>query len=175
MKIVRSLLVLTALVSSASFAMLPNPTQTNTIAPVLAEQTAPAQAVQGEQVEGVVMAFLVGQSGDQEVLTPINHGMTIKAGDVVEYRGYFTNKGTDRVRKMTVSLGIPQGVELIGGIEPVASASIDGNRFGSMPLRANIGGQIQAVPLSMYKALRWNVEDIGINGTAVVSYRVVVK
>ncbi len=93
---------------------------------------------------------------------------------MLEYQGLFTNNG-DRVRKMDVSLSIPDSLELIGGVVPNASGSMDGSRFVRMPVRATINGVLQDLPLSRYKALRWTVEDVGIGGTAVVKYRAKVK
>ena len=37
----------------------------------------------------------------------------LQSGNVLEYQGYFTNTNTDRVRKMTVTMSIPEQVELL--------------------------------------------------------------
>lgn len=119
----------------------------------------------------VVNAFIVNTDPTgKEVLIPVLANTPVKKGDVLEYQGLFTNNG-DRVRKMDVSLSIPDSLELIGGVVPNASGSMDGSRFVRMPVRATINGVLQDLPLSRYKALRWTVEDVGIGGTAVVKYR----
>lgn len=165
-------LALSALaLSIPAFAMLPNPT-TTAPATSTSQSVAPAQSA---DFISAVNAFIVKSDNGREVLVPINVGTPVKSGDVLEYQGLFTNTG-DRVRKMDVTLGIADGLELVGGVVPQhASASMDGQRFVRMPIRVNIGGQVQNLPLSQYKALRWTLEDIGLGGTAVVKYRAKLK
>jgi hypothetical protein len=80
------------------------------------------------------------------------------------------------MRKMDVTMTIPEEVKLVGQVSPdTASASIDGTNFSHMPLRGSINGQMQDVPLEYYKNLRWTIEGLGINETAVVKYRAIVK
>lgn len=123
----------------------------------------------------VVNAFVVKNENGVETLVPINASTPVKSGDVLEYQGLFTNTG-ERVRKMDVTLSIADGLELVGGVVPQhASASMDGNRFVRMPIRVNVGGQIQNLPLAQYKALRWTIDDVGLGGTAVVKYRAKLK
>ncbi|MDO4896051.1 MAG: hypothetical protein Q3971_01705 [Moraxella sp.] len=123
----------------------------------------------------VVNAFVVKSENGVETLVPVNASTPVKSGDVLEYQGLFTNTG-DRVRKMDVTLSIADGLELVGGVVPQhASASVDGNRFVRMPIRVNVGGQIQNLPLAQYKALRWTIDDVGLGGTAVVKYRAKLK
>lgn len=125
----------------------------------------------------VVNAFVVKTDATgQETLLPVNVGTPVKAGDVLEYQALLTNHSPDRVRQAEVTLSIASGLELVGGISPeFAHASIDGSRFVRMPIRANVNGQIQVLPLSRYKALRWTVEELGIGATAVVKYRAKIK
>ena len=178
----------------SAHAMLPNPT-TDTVsytavptakpnaptfnmptvsASVAAMPTIP-QNTDGVDFISVVNAFVVKSSDGIETLVPVSVGTPVQKGDVLEYQGLFTNTG-DRVRKMDITLSIADGLELVGGVSPQhASASNDGNRFVRMPIRANIGGQVQNLPLSYYKALRWTVEDVGLGGTALVKYRAKVK
>ncbi|OPH37859.1 hypothetical protein B5J93_07635 [Moraxella equi] len=121
-------------------------------------------------------AFIVQNINGQETLTPINAGTPIKSGDILEYQGLFTNNSSERVRSMDVTLSIADSLELVGGIHPrFPHATIDGSRFVRSPIRANVGGQVQELPLSDYKALRWTLEDIGLGGTSVVKYRAKVK
>lgn len=123
----------------------------------------------------VVNAFVVKSNNGVETLVPVTLSTPVQAGDVLEYQGLFTNTG-DRVRKMDVTLSIADGLELVGGISPQqASGSNNGTRFARMPVRANINGQVQNLPLSEYKALRWTVDNVGLGGTVVVKYRAKVK
>ncbi|WP_432481252.1 hypothetical protein [Moraxella sp. ZY200743] len=129
------------------------------------------------QIDQRVNAFLVHQDATgKEVLQPLTASDNVARGEIVEYQGLFTNQDTNRVRSMIATLNIPEGVELVGAVEPaIVKASTDGQRFVHMPIRANINGQVRELPLSYYKALRWTVEDLGIGATAVVKYRVRVK
>lgn len=129
-----------------------------------------------EGIVRVINAFIIQNIGGQETLIPINVGANVKSGDILEYQGLFTNNSGERVRSMDITLSIDNGLELIGGISPkTAQASLDNSRFVRMPIRANIDGQIQELPLSQYKALKWTVEEIGLGATAVVKYRAKVK
>lgn len=176
--------------SGVSVAVLPNPSVVpvqgqvlplNANPPALLPSTAGRTMTvdtSGETVDAVINAFVVTPSatGAQELLTAVTGAGQVKSGDVVEYRGYFTNKSPDRIRSMTVLMQIPQGVELIGGIDPIAPfATVDGTRFARTPLRTHTAQGVAEVPLFYYKALRWDVEDVGINGTAVVKYRAKIK
>lgn len=173
-------------IAMPAFAVLPTPndtavsygtTQTSVaLTPITTPQPQTGQLV-SEQVDLVVNVFLV-QTDElgQERLTPVTHGVSVSAGDVLEYQGLFTNTGNERIRHMQATLTIADGLELIGGVVPqFAHASHDGQKFVRMPIRANINGQVQELPLSYYKALRWTVEDIGLGATAVVKYRAKVK
>lgn len=169
--------------ASANNTAMVGPTQTSTPAATTPTMptTPPANTPiprQGSSVgiDSVVNAFIVQQINGQETLVPVNIGTPVKSGDVLEYQGLFTNRGSERVRAMDVTLTIADDLELIGGLHPrFPYASIDGNRFVRSPIRANIGGQVQELPMSQYKALRWTVEDIGLGGTVVVKYRAKVK
>ncbi len=166
------------LYTSNASAVLPNPTtnQTQVVTQVQAVD-APTQAQISVTMQSAIYAFLVRQNEQgQEVLVPVTQDTTVTKEDVIEYQAYFTNTGQDRIRKTTVALNIPEGVELVGSVSPVgAQATINGVDFGRMPLRANMGGEVKELPLSYYKGLRWNIENVGINGTAVVKYRAKLK
>lgn len=165
----RQLFLTAALATSAisAYAMLPT---------AEAEQ-AQATTQAAPKVDEKINAFLVVRDASgNETLRPLTITDGVSRGDVVEYQGLYTNYDTNRVRKMTVTLGIPEGTELVGSVEPtIVRASIDGSRFVNMPIRTSVNGQAQELPLSYYKALRWTVEDVGIGATAVVKYRVRIK
>lgn len=137
---------------------LPNPPLT-----LVSAQT-PSHFVKSsnEKLEPVVNAFLV----QGETLVPIVAGVAVQSGDVVEYQAYLTNRTGERVRSATIALHIPAGVQLLGGILPAGYfVSSDGVNFGRAVANAP-----QSV-LDTYKALLWNVQDIGLDGVAVVKYR----
>ncbi|STY90538.1 hypothetical protein [Moraxella bovis] len=141
-----------------------------------AQTQAPQRQGSSAGIQSVVNAFIVQNINGQETLTPINAGTPVKSGDILEYQGLFTNNSSERVRSMDVTLSIADGLALVGGIHPrFPHATIDGSRFVRSPIRANVGGQVQELPLSDYKALRWTLEDIGLGGTSVVKYRAKVK
>ena len=175
----------TANTRAPTFGTVTAPTGTITSAPVAQPpvqfDTASTHMNQGVpaasgQVAPVVNAYLVQSTGAGETLVPVNVGTPVKSGDVLEYRGLFTNQGADRVRTMDVTLSIDDKLELIGGISPeIALASNDGSRFVRMPIRVRVGGELRELPLAQYRGLRWTVEDLGIGATAVVKYRAKVK
>lgn len=165
-----TMMVATMTATSAN-AMLPTPE-------VVGETAQQAGVVQTTPAIDVKVHAYVVRTDTMGVdsIQPIRAGDAIGAGDVIEYRALLTNQDANRVRSMTATLGIPEGTELIGAVEPsIVKASIDGERFVNMPIRGMIDGQVQALPLSYYKALRWTIEDVGLGGTAVVKYRVVIK
>lgn len=157
-KLLLALLAMT--VQAPVFAMLPNPNANFAIGATTPSQT------QGVAVS--VAAFLVDSMGN---LSPITQGNTVRAGDVVEYQVYYTNTTGEHIRSVQVDLDLA-GLVFLGQASPMGGfASTDGVHFGRMPLRANIGGAIQEVPSAQYRNLRWVLEDIAIDGTAVVKFR----
>lgn len=171
MKLQKTMLMLLAAATLSANAMLPTPeTADGMVKKTDATQAAPA-------IDTKVHAYAVRTDAmGVESVQPIKVGDAVVSGDVIEYRAFLTNQDANRVRSMTATLSIPAGTELIGAVEPsIVKASIDGERFVNMPIRGMIDGRVQELPLSYYKALRWTIEDVGLGGTAVVKYRVVVK
>ncbi len=120
------------------------------------------------------VAIAVKSNGQGQLeLTPADASTQLKSGDMIEYRTYLTNNSSDRVRAMTVTSKIPDGFELVGNVYPDTQtyASIDDRQFNRFPLRGQVGGQMQEIPLQYYKQLRWTLEGVGLNETAVVGYR----
>ncbi len=193
----RLMLSLSAFVASGAFAMLPNPpispsTQATSLQPINAappalammpNQAQPSPVAQASvlsdsqaQVTQAIYAYLVRTDANgQEQLLPITTSTPITRADVVEYHGYFSNKTPDRIRSMSAMMTIPEGTELISMSPTTASASLDGVKFSRVPLRTLVNGQPQNVPLSRYQAIRWNIDDVGLNGTAVTRIRVKIK
>ncbi|WP_201529046.1 MULTISPECIES: hypothetical protein [Psychrobacter] len=130
-----------------------------------------------QAVSSKITASLISvDDNGQELLVPVNANTRLQSGNILEYQGFFTNTNPDRVRKMTVTMSIPEQVELLGDVAPAFPfGSADGNTFARMPLRGNIDGRIQEIPLQYYKAVRWDLEAVGLNDTATVKYRARVK
>lgn len=126
------------------------------------------------QVGQAVYAYLVRGVAGQEQLIPIDAATSINRGDIVEYHGHFTNKTADRIGAMTAMMDIPTKLELIS-TEPLAFASVDSKRFSAMPLRTLVNGQLVPVPLAYYRAIRFDIKNIGIGATAVVKYRAKIR
>lgn len=189
--------------SIPALAMLPNPqtplTPLNAMPPALAISKAPNMANPSfinpnqinnnqtnsqtnsstlsdsqNQVGQAVYAYLVSGVAGQEQLIPIDATTAINRGDIVEYHGHFTNKTADRIGAMTAVMDIPTKLELIS-TEPLAFASVDSKRFSAMPLRTLVNGQLVPVPLAYYRAIRFDIKNIGIGATAVVKYRAKIR
>ena len=162
-------------------AMLPTPEQTVDSSVAMQGSTNQASTNSGnssvQAVNSKITASLisVGANG-QEVLVPVNANTRLQSGNVLEYQGYFTNTNADRVRKMTVTMSIPEQVELLRTVSPdFPYGSADGDTFARMPLRGKVNNQLQEIPLKYYKAVRWDIEGVGLNDTVAVKYRARVK
>ena len=130
-----------------------------------------------QAVNSKITASLISvDANGQEILVPVNANTRLQSGNVLEYQGYFTNTNADRVRKMTVTMSIPEQVELLRAVSPdFPYGSTDGNTFARMPLRGKVDNQLQEIPLKYYKAVRWDIEGVGLNDTVAVKYRARVK
>lgn len=166
--------------SLSAQAMLPTP-EPEMSNPSNAQNAAAMQQGQTNQAGKVttktVAALVSVDAQGQPALKPIDANTRLIKGNVIEYHSYFTNSSSDRMRNMVVTMSIPDVVKLVGKLSPEqnAYASVDGQNFSHVPLRGRINGQMQDVPLELYKHLRWNIEGLGKNETAVVKYRAVVR
>lgn len=114
----------------------------------------------------------------QEILMPMRDDIPLQSGTVLEYHGYVANKGTDILKKITIALKIPENTELLDtqSISPNrAKGTVDGVNFQYLPLRINLNGVMQNMPTRFYKAVQWDIENIGAGEVATVKYRVKVK
>lgn len=131
------------------------------------------------QVQQRLLASVVARGADgAEVLSPITASTRLNSGNVIEYHGYIINQSPERVRNLKVTFDLPANTELTGlaDLSPSrAYGSIDGKNFQYMPLKANIGGIVQEIPMSSYKAVQWDVAGLGLNEVAEVKYRVRIK
>ena len=173
--VVAGTLVGAMVVTTQASAMLPTPE--GAADPIAMQIAASNSASNVQAVSSKITASLISvDANGLESLTPVTDSTRLQSGNVLEYHGYFTNNNTDRVRKMTVTMSIPQQVELLGGVAPdFGFASVDNSTFARMPLRGQMNGQNQEIPLQFYKSLRWNLEGVGLNDTVMVKYRARVK
>lgn len=166
-----------AMVVTQASAMLPTPEQAVDGSVAMQTINNQSSSSNAQAVNSKITASLISvDANGQEVLVPVNANTRLQSGNVLEYQGYFTNTNTDRVRKMTVTMSIPEQVELLQTVSPdFPYGSADGNTFARMPLRMKVDNQLQDVALKYYKAVRWDLEGIGLNDTVVVKYRARVK
>ena len=130
-----------------------------------------AHAQSTSPIQGVLDQNLVTVgSGGKETLMPAER---VKPGDLLEYRVRYSNKSNAPVNDFAVTLPIPRGLELVAVSDsPRASlASTDGSKFEPVPLLRKVtnanGVQItEPVPLAEYRALRWQVGQLGAGKSA---------
>lgn len=131
------------------------------------------------QIQQRLLASLVSRDeAGKEVLSPVTAQTRVRSGNIIEYRGYVINISPERVRNLKVSFDLPSNTELmsLSDLSPErAMGSSDGVTFQYMPLKTSINGTLQELPMSYYKAVRWNIEGLGLNEVAEVKYRVRVK
>ena len=166
-----------AMVVTQASAMLPTPEQAVDSSMAIQATTNKSSNSSAQAVNSRITASLVSvDANGQEVLVPVDTNTRLQSGNVLEYQGYFTNTNADRVRKMTVTMSIPEQVELLKTVAPeFPYGSVDGNSFARMPLRTKVDNQLQDVALKYYKAVRWDLEGVGLNDTVAVKYRARVK
>ena len=154
------------------------PTPEPALNPATPQQAAVSKGNSSVQaINSKITASLVSlDPNGKELLIPVTANTTLQPGNVLEYQGFFTNTNADRVRKMTVTMSIPEQVELLGSVTPAFPyGSADGNTFARMPLKGKVDGQTQEIPLKYYQAVRWNLEGVGLNETVMVTYRARIK
>ena len=169
-----------AMVVTQASAMLPTPEPALDNSPSALQSSAfnaNSSNSNAQAVNTKITASLISvDANGNEALVPVTADTRLQSGNILEYQGFFTNTNADRVRKMTVTMSIPEQVELLGSVMPdFPYGSVDGNSFARMPLKGNINGQSQEIPLGYYKAVRWDIEGVGLNDTVMVQYRAKVK
>ena len=169
-----------AMVVTQASAMLPTPEPALDNSPSALQSSAfntNSSNSNAQAVNTKITASLISvDANGNEALVPVTADTRLQSGNILEYQGFFTNTNADRVHKMTVTMSIPEQVELLGGVMPdFPYGSVDGNSFARMPLKGNINGQSQEIPLGYYKAVRWDIEGVGLNDTVMVQYRAKVK
>ena len=166
-----------AMVVTQASAMLPTPEQAVDSSMAIQTSTNNSSTSSAQAVNSKITASLVSvDANGEEVLVPVDTNTRLQSGNVLEYQGYFTNTNADRVRKMTVTMSIPDQVELLNTVAPeFPYGSVDGDNFSRMPLRTRVDNQLEDVALKYYKAVRWDLEGVGLNDTVAVKYRARVK
>lgn len=166
-----------AMVVTQASAMLPTPESALDGSAAVQSTASNNSSSNVQAVNTKLTASLISvDANGQELLVPVDANTRLQSGNVVEYQGFFTNTNADRVRKMTVTLTIPEQVELLRVVAPeFPYGSADGETFARMPLRGRVNNQLQEVPLQYYKAVRWDIEGVGLNDTVMVKYRAKVK
>lgn len=132
-------------------------------------------ALAQSQVSSTLLAQRVDMVDGKAVLKPATQS---KPGEVIDYSSTYKNSGTAAADKLLATVPVPVGTTLIvGSAEPAqALASTDGTVFAPMPLMRNVrqsdGSQrVEPVPLSDYRALRWDLGTLAAGRTAVVRLR----
>lgn len=131
---------------------------------------------QSNAVRSQLLAQRVDKVDGKDVLTPATEG---KPGDTLQYSGTYRNTGAVAVNKLFATIPVPPGTTFIfGSAEPVpAQASIDGVQFAPTPLmraikQADGSERKVAVPMSQYRALRWDVGTLAGGTSTVVKLQV---
>lgn len=142
--------------------------------PILAQ---PSQSQTQLQTKLTASVVAINPQGG-EILAPITSQTQLSRGSIIEYHGYIINNAAERVKTLKANFDIPNGTELqsINSISPQpVYASNDSQRFNYLPIKSNVAGVLQEVPLSYYKTLQWDIVGLGLNEVAEVKYRVVIK
>lgn len=102
----------------------------------------------------------------------------VEPGDTIEYLVTYSNSGKPVARAVLATLPVPKGgmIYLPDSATPTAAmASVDGATYASMPLTRvvtrNGKPQIETVPVSEYRFLRWKLGDIAPGASVTVSSR----
>ena len=137
-----------------------------------------SQAVlaQGTSVRSQLVAQRIDRVDEKDVLTSATEG---KPGDTLQYSGTYRNMSAVAVNKLVATIPVPLGTTLIAGSAepPPAQASLDGTRFAPAPLmrtvkQADGSERTVAVPMSQYRALRWDVGTLSGGASTVVKLQV---
>jgi uncharacterized repeat protein (TIGR01451 family) len=136
----------------------------------------PALAVEQPNVVVELKAFHVVTQSGKEKLEPAEQ---IKPGEILEYRATYRNTSHVVAHNVVATLPVPpQGVQYLRSSAQPAGVlvSTNGKDFASPPLQRTVkladGRQeVQIVPDSEYRFLRWPLGDLPAGGTLTVSAR----
>ncbi|TXD98157.1 hypothetical protein ES754_04250 [Psychrobacter frigidicola] len=99
-----------------------------------------------------------------------------KIGETVQYRAIYTNVIEQPISNVAVILPIPANMTFTGEAKPIsAQATVDGKNYADMPLMRRVNGKVVKIPLSEYRALRWNIKWLPASKSADVSMNTIVN
>lgn len=144
------------------------------------QQVAIAQPVVAAARSSAVTSALLAQRVEvvegKTVLKPAGQA---KLGDLIEYSNTYRNGGTGAAEKLLATVPVPVGTTLVvGSLNPSkAQASTDGVQFAPIPLmrsmRQSDGTERKVpVPLSNYRAVRWDIGVLPPESAVTVSLQV---
>lgn len=127
-------------------------------------------------LEAKLVGYKVTQNADhKEVFTLADK---VAPGDLLKYQVVYQNNGKSVLSKIKATLPLPIGTTYVAGsAKPAnATASLDGKDFAAMPLKRMIkkpDGKLeeQLVPLTEYRALRWDLRELAEKNKVEVSAR----
>lgn len=133
-----------------------------------------AQAKDDLDIKLTARRVAQGQDG-KETFEPADKA---KPGDIIEYTGVFFNKTKGPLANLKPQIPIPVGMEYVAdSAKPKPSdGSLNGRTFSPLPLKRTVtlaGGQQkeEEVPLSAYRAIRWNAGELGADTSVTMSLR----
>lgn len=117
----------------------------------------------------LVAEKLVRQASGEMATVPASD---VKPGDVVVYTATYRNYGDETAKSVVATLPVPPGMDYQGstqGAKP-SLASTDGFDFAPIPLTRKVrtaqGKEaMEVVPLSEYRALRWNLAELSVGAS----------
>ncbi len=117
----------------------------------------------------LVAEKLVRQASGEMATVPASD---VKPGDVVVYTATYRNYGDETAKSVVATLPVPPGMDYQGsaqGAKP-SLASTDGFEFAPIPLTRKVrtaqGKEaMEVVPLSEYRALRWNLAELSVGAS----------
>jgi uncharacterized repeat protein (TIGR01451 family) len=147
--------------------------------PTLAAAQAPAEAPRRDPLEIVLTVHrITTDAAGKEVAA---EAKSVTAGDLVEYRAVYTNKGEARIEGLVATLPIPVGLAYQPrSASPAGALAATGDGvFAAEPLMRkarDAGGQdkLEPVPYAEYRALRWQVDALEPGSSIAVAARAVV-
>ena len=126
-------------------------------------------------VDVTLQAFQVAGSAKDVKLVPTTRALP---GDTIEYQVTYRNGGTTPARQIKAVLPVPASgmAYLAGSALPAAvEASLDGKTYAPAPLTREVvreGRRItEAVPVSEYRFLRWDLGDLPAGAAVTVKSR----
>jgi uncharacterized repeat protein (TIGR01451 family) len=136
--------------------------------------------VSGAQEKEPVISLLTAKkvTADAKGKEKLESADTAKPGEVIQYEATYRNQSDKDVSNLKATVPIPVGMELLAdSAKPSpAEASLDGKTYEAFPLKRTVtlpDGTTaeEAVPLSQYRSLRWNVGDLKAGKSASVTAR----